>query len=365
MDYRSRRKRIQELLSRNRLDALLVTHLPNIRYLCGFTGSSAVLVLTEIRSVFVTDGRYIAQAKDEVKAVPITIARQSPLLSAAEWLLESIQPSAGNRARNVGIEGEHMTVSTRTKLSKKLGSRFTLKEAPPLIEQARTIKDAREIKLIRAAVQMGGNLFSTVLKNLRPGVTENAVSAELEYAARRAGAEQMSFPAIIASGKRSALPHGRASEAKIPAKGFVVCDFGVILAGYCSDMTRTIHMGSPTTKEKRAYEAVREAQHAAIEAVKPGAGVGEVDGAARKALKKHVLSRYFTHSTGHGVGLEIHESPRIAVNQNEVLQPGMVITIEPGIYIPGKWGIRIEDMVLVTQTGCEVLTPVTKELITL
>jgi Xaa-Pro aminopeptidase len=175
----------------------------------------------------------------------------------------------------------------------------------------------------------------------------------------------MSFPTIIASGKRSALPHGVASEAKIAAGGFVVCDFGVILAGYCSDMTRTVHVGKPGREAIATYETVREAQQAAVEAVGPGVAVGEVDHAARKLLKKRGLAKHFSHSTGHGVGLEIHEAPRIAAGQADVLQAGMVITIEPGVYIPGKWGIRIEDMVLVTETGCEVLTPTSKELITL
>jgi Xaa-Pro aminopeptidase len=210
---------------------------------------------------------------------------------------------------------------------------------------------------------MGADLFQRIPTTAKPGVSENDVAAELEFEARRAGAEQMSFPTIIASGKRSALPHGVASEAKIPAKGFVVCDFGVILAGYCSDMTRTVHVGNPTAEAKYVYQKVRDAQRAAVEAVKPGISAGEIDAAARKSLKKQNLSRYFTHSTGHGVGLEIHESPRIAANETDILQPGMVITIEPGVYIPDKWGIRIEDMVLVTETGCEVLTPTSKELI--
>ncbi|MGH9530475.1 MAG: M24 family metallopeptidase, partial [Terriglobales bacterium] len=161
------------------------------------------------------------------------------------------------------------------------------------------------------------------------------------------------------------LPHGVASEAKIPARGFVVCDFGVILAGYCSDMTRTVHVGSPTAREKRVYQSVREAQQAAIEAIKPGVNVSEVDGAARNVLKKQGLAGNFTHSTGHGVGLEIHETPRIAAGQIEILQAGMVITIEPGVYIPRNFGVRIEDMVLVTETGCEVLTSASKELIVL
>jgi len=171
----------------------------------------------------------------------------------------------------------------------------------------------------------------------------------------------MSFPTIIASGARSALPHGRASEQQIRAGGFVVCDFGVILSGYCSDQTRTVWVGAVPVDARQAYDAVREAQQAAIEAVHPGIPVGEVDAAARKVLQKAGLGRYFTHSTGHGVGLEIHESPRVANGQREILQPGMVITIEPGVYFPGKWGVRIEDMVAVTASGCEVLTPTSKD----
>jgi Xaa-Pro aminopeptidase len=195
-------------------------------------------------------------------------------------------------------------------------------------------------------------------------VKENEVAAELEYAARMAGAEAMSFETIIASGEHSALPHGRASLAAIPDKGFVVCDFGVILAGYCSDMTRTVHVGVPNRESRAAYNILRAAQETAVQAVKPGVSVSEVDQAARNMLKKNGLARYFTHSTGHGVGLEIHEPPKIGSGQKTILEPGMVITIEPGVYIAGKWGIRIEDMVVVTDRGCEILTPTTKELVT-
>jgi Xaa-Pro aminopeptidase len=183
----------------------------------------------------------------------------------------------------------------------------------------------------------------------------------MELAARNAGAEGMSFETIIAGGPRSALPHGRASLAAIPARGFVVCDFGVILHGYCSDRTRTVWMGAATAEGRRAYAAVLEAQLAAIDAIKPGVALQSVDGAARNVLKKHGLGKYFTHSTGHGVGLEVHEAPRVAQGQTDILQPGMVITIEPGVYLPGEWGVRIEDMVIVTPSGSEVLAPTQKE----
>ncbi len=367
MDHGARQRKLRGVLNENRLDALLVTHLANVRYLCGFTGSSGVLILTEDRSIFFSDGRYIEQAKAEVQNSRVVIGRKAALVSATEWLLayRTNSRSPGRRGLSVGIEGEHLTVSTRSKLAKTLGSSFRLKAAPPLIEQARMVKDSTEIKLLRSAAKMGSELFQVILDSVRPGITENEVAADLEYAARRTGAEQMSFPTIVASGKRSALPHGVASEAKIAAKGFVVCDFGVILAGYCSDMTRTVHVGKPTAEARRVYEKVRQAQQAAVEAVKPCQSVAEVDSAARKLLKKEGLAKYFSHSTGHGVGLEIHESPRIAAGQADLLKPGMVITVEPGVYIPGKFGMRIEDMVLVTKTGCEVLTPTSKELITL
>ena len=173
----------------------------------------------------------------------------------------------------------------------------------------------------------------------------------------------MSFPSIIVSGTRSALPHGRPANEPVRPNGFVVCDFGVILTGYCSDRTRTVYVGRPSREARRIYDAVREAQQSAIASVRPGRTTGEVDRAARKVLRRHGLGRYFTHSTGHGVGLEIHEAPRIAAGQAEVLRPGMVITIEPGVYLPGQWGVRIEDMVLVTEGGCEVLAPSSTELI--
>src|SRR4029077_1100222 len=230
-----------------------------------------------------------------------------------------------------------------------------------MVDRMRMVKDEDELRLIRAAVQLGATLFERALAVIRPGVKEVEVAAEMELSARRAGAEEMSFPTIIAPGARSALPHGRASEQAIAPGGFVVCDFGVILSGYCSDQTRTVWMGSAPEEARRGYEAVREAQTAAIAAVRPGVTVGEVDAAARKVLRKARLGRYFTHSTGHGVGLEIHEAPRVAAGQKEVLKAGMVITIEPGVYFPGKWGVRIEDMVAVNESGCEVLTPTSKD----
>jgi Xaa-Pro aminopeptidase len=364
MDHAGRLKRLQEGISATRLDILLVTHPPNIRYLCGFTGSTAALLVTESKCVFFTDGRYTTQARAEVQCARIAISRKAPLAAAAEWLVANRRSLGRNRPWRVGIESEHLTVAGRSRLAAILPSGFRLREAPPVIERARMVKDKEELAHIRAAVRLGADLFDRALEVIRPGVKETEVAAEMEYAARKAGVEEMSFPTIIAAGERSALPHGRASASTIPAQGFVVCDFGVILAGYCSDQTRTVYVGHPSGEARRVYQAVLEAQQAAVEAVRPGRSVGKVDRVARKLLHAGGLGRYFTHSTGHGVGLEIHEPPRIAVGQAELLRPGMVITIEPGVYIPGKWGVRIEDMVVVTERGCEVLTPTSKELIT-
>ena len=358
MDYRSRQQRLAEALHERKLDGLLVTHLPNIRYLCGFTGSSAVLAITEGRSAFFTDGRYTGQAREQVEGVPVRIVKGNPLAGAAGWL------KAG-RGRRLGVEAEHMTLEQRALFSGLLHSRMRLRPVSALVERLRAVKDADEVRRIRAAVALASSLFTPLLKRIRAGMRESEVAADLEYAARRGGAAGMAFETIVASGARAALPHGVASSQPIVNKGFIVIDFGVILAGYCSDMTRTVHMGRPGARARGIYQAVLEAQQAAVAAVGPGAATGEVDHAARKVLAKAGLGRYFTHSTGHGVGLEIHEAPRLAKGLRERLLPGMVVTVEPGVYLPGKGGVRIEDMVLVTGKGCEVLTPTPRELIEL
>jgi Xaa-Pro aminopeptidase len=263
----------------------------------------------------------------------------------------------------VGFEADATTVVSATAMRKALPRQVTCKPTSGVIMRQRIIKDAEEVRSVRSAVAMGAAVYESVLKWVRPGVRESEVAGRLEFAARKAGADGMSFETIVASGERSALPHGRATGRPIARRGFVVIDSGVILRGYCSDMTRTVYVGNAGREERKWYEAVLEAQLAGIAAVKPGKTAGEVDKVARQVLRRSQLDRFFTHSTGHGVGLEIHEPPRLGKGQTEELRPGMVITIEPGIYIPGKGGIRIEDMVLVTEGGCEILTPVNKELI--
>src|SRR5450432_2165698 len=360
MNFLARQQQLREHLAITRFDALLISHLPNIRYLCGFTGSAGLFLIEEAGSVFFTDVRYDTQAHEEAKSAKVVIARKAVLPAVGDFLA-----ARRKRARGwtIGIESEHFTIAEKKRLAKAKPSGATLKDAPSIVERARMVKDADELEKIRAAVKLGAKLFDRALQVLRPGVKEVEVAAEMEHAARRGGAGEMSFFTIIASGARSALPHGRASEQAIPKGAFVVCDFGVILSGYCSDQTRTVWVGMVQEGARRAYEAVKEAQQAAVDAVRPGIAVGDVDAAARKVLRKAGLGRYFAHSTGHGVGLEIHEIPRVADGQKEILQPGMVITIEPGVYFPGKWGVRIEDMVAVTVGGCEVLTPTSKDFV--
>ncbi|MGH9567988.1 MAG: M24 family metallopeptidase [Candidatus Angelobacter sp.] len=362
MDYSARQHRLSLELHRARLPAFILTHLPNIRYLFGFTGSAGVAVVIarprSLKMTFYTDGRYAQQAGEEIKGAKIVITRRPALLEAAEGLLYA-------KVDHVGFETDQLPHGQYRQLVRLLRGKVRLKATSGMIEKLREIKDSAEIEQIRAAVLMGSNLLDSALSAIRPGVTEAEVAGELELHARRAGAEKMSFDTIIAAGPRSALPHGRASAQVIPGNGFIILDYGVILAGYCSDMTRTVHVGRVSVAHRRMYEAVLESQLAGIDAVRPGSETGEVDRACREILKRAGYDAYFTHSTGHGVGLEIHEQPRLAKGQKQRLEPGMVITIEPGIYIPADGGVRIEDMVLVTESGHQVLTTASKELITL
>ena len=355
MNYQSRMRQLRAAMARQKIPALLVTHLPDVRYLCGFTGSNAALAITANAALLVTDGRYTAQASAEVKSAAVRIAKGPAIPEACRWL-------AATRAKHAYYDGEQTTVAALAAMQKavKGGRRFFLPLASPLIAEQRMVKDAAEIERMSAAAALGVRLFEHILTFLRPGLTENAMAVELEYRARLWGAEAMSFPTIVASGERSALPHGTASGAKLPRRGFVTLDFGVILNGYCSDMTRTVHLGRATAREREAYDAVLAAQEDAVAAVRAGAMAGDVDEAARRVLREAKLAEYFTHSTGHGVGLEIHEGPRIATGQQALLTRGMVITIEPGIYIPGAFGLRIEDTVVVERRGCRVLTPAPK-----
>jgi Xaa-Pro aminopeptidase len=361
MNFSLRKRRAATTAKSAGVDGMLVTHLPDLRYLCGFTGSNGALMLAGGRAVLFTDGRYTTQAKAEAVGTRVVIAAKPAVVAACEWM-------AGVGVRRCGFDSANTTVAGLGAMRKAVARAGSVARARrgmfvpvgPLVARMREIKDPEEIVKIRAAAQVGCELFEGMLSYLGAGLTETEVAATLEYAARLAGAEGMSFDTIVASGVRSALPHGRATAAKLPKRGFVTLDFGVILDGYLSDMTRTVHMGKAMPGERDVYDSVLEAQEAAVAAVAPGVTAGEVDEAARSVLRRVKLDKYFSHSTGHGVGLEIHEGPRLAAKQKQVLERGMVITIEPGVYMPGRFGLRIEDMVLVTGKGGEVLTPSVK-----
>jgi Xaa-Pro aminopeptidase len=345
------------------LQGLLVTHLPDLRYLTGFTGSSAALAVTRRAASVFTDGRYTAQAAEEVSGAKVRIVSGSPAVAAVEWL--AAQPGVDFAGFDPAWTSVAELTRWRAALPSRLRKTLLMALAAPLVESLRQTKDSDELALMGEAALLGCKLFEHILGFIRPGMAEVEVAAELEHRARLMGAEGMSFETIVASGVRSALPHGRATAAKLPRKGFLTLDFGVILKGYCSDMTRTVYLGKPRGSERNAYQAVLEAQEAGVAAVVPGATCGEVDEAARSVLRNVGLAEAFSHSTGHGVGLEIHESPRVGAGQKTRLAAGMVVTIEPGIYLAGQYGIRIEDMVAVTRTGGQVLTPAPKALIEL
>lgn len=354
---------LRRRIRRAGLSGLLVTHLPDVRYACGFTGSSAALAVARRGARLFTDGRYTAQAEEEVQGADVEIVSRAPALSAVEWL--AAQPGA----EFAGFDPVRTTVADLNRLKAALPApmRRTFLSALPasLVEPLRLVKDEDELEILREAALMGCQLFAHLLGFLRPGQREIDVAAELEYRARLEGAEGMSFETIVASGERSALPHGRATEARLPRRGFLTLDFGIIHKGYCSDMTRTVYFGKPRAEERATYERVLEAQQAAVAAVTAGISCGDVDEAARKVLREAGLAEAFSHSTGHGLGLEIHEAPRLGTGQTNRLQAGMVVTIEPGAYLPGRYGVRIEDMVAVTRTGREVLTPAPRALIEL
>jgi Xaa-Pro aminopeptidase len=357
MNFNQRKRRAAAAAAEGTgVDAMLVTHLPDVRYLCGFTGSNAALVLAGGRAVLFTDGRYTAQARAEAVGTKVVIATKPTVVAACEWIETA-------RVRRCGFDAAHTTVvglETMRKAVRAKVRRGMFVAVGPVVARLREIKDGDEVARMRAAARLGCELFEGMLSYLEAGLTEAEVAATLEYVARMAGAEAMSFETIVASGERSALPHGRATKARLPKRGFVTLDFGVILDGYSSDMTRTVHMGKAMPGERYVYDSVLEAQEAAVAAVAPGVTAGEVDEAARSVLRRVKLDQYFSHSTGHGVGLEIHEGPRLAAKQTQVLEQGMVITIEPGVYMPGRFGVRIEDMVLVTARGGEILTPSVK-----
>ena len=352
-----RRERLLGLLEERKSAAAAFSHLPNVRYLSGFTGSNAVLLLTGRGVTLFTDPRYELQASGEVDC-PVKIVRGSLWPEVAKTVRR-------RKVATLALEAEHLAQAEFVRIAAVLGDSVNLADVSGLAERLRSVKDPTEIEAIRRSMDVCGKAYLQTLKKIKVGMTENAIAAELEYRMRRLGAEKPSFETIVASGERSALPHAQPTGARLEANRLLLVDMGACLNGYASDMTRVVHMGRASKATRRLYDAVLEAHLAALDLVRPGVTCSEVDGAARKTLKRLGYAQYFQHSTGHGLGLEIHEAPRIGRKIEDVIEQNMVITIEPGAYIPGAGGVRIEDTVLVTERGAESLTKVPKEFLVL
>ena len=352
--YEQRRRTVAEALRERKLDCLLVAFSPNLRYLSGFTGSNGMLLITAERSILFTDPRYTIQAGQETTC-KVRIAK-GPVV------VEVLSAIGKAGVRKIGFEPARMNCDVFESIKSRLSLNTALTPVNGWIEELRMIKSADELALIRRSVETNSRAFEQTVSRVKPGIRESDLAAELEYRMRRLGAEKPAFETIVATGVRSALPHAQPTAARLAAGDLVVVDMGAFQEGYASDMTRMLSVGAPNAKTKRMYRAVHEAQLAAIDAVRPNATTVSVDNAARRVLAGYGLDHCFIHSTGHGLGLEIHEPPRLGKRDKHRLKPGMAITIEPGAYIEGFGGVRIEDTVVVTKTGCEILTPTPKDL---
>jgi Xaa-Pro aminopeptidase len=350
----SRLKHVRQALDAHRATALLETHLPNIYYLSGFTGDSGALLVEPSSTTLFTDGRFTIQAKEEARGIRTRI-HSGPLLEAVgEHLRKKGKAS-------VAISPSRLTLAAWKLVKKASGKNIKWVSVDSLVDQLRAVKDSFEIDRIRECARLGSEVMEETIRMVRPGVTELDIAAEIGYRMRRKGASGESFEAIVAAGPRSALPHARPSARRIGKNELVVLDLGAILRHYCSDLTRTVYVGRAPSRVRQWYNAVLEAQAAARHVLKPGVTAGAVDAAARNVLQGMGLGQYFVHSTGHGLGLEIHEDPRVARGQKRILRAGNVITLEPGVYVEGVGGIRIEDEALMTAQGCEILTTAPRE----
>jgi Xaa-Pro aminopeptidase len=355
-ELEARRRHLLRMATTVRTRAFLTTALPNVRYLAGFTGSNGAVLLTNDRAILFTDPRYQTQASlesdCEVKVV------KGPLLPhVAKWLKRL-------HVKVLGFERNRLSYEEHEQL-REAAAGVSLKPLAGFVETLRMVKSAAEIGAIRASVQLNSAALEQALRNFKSEMTEADLAAEIEYRMRLLGADGTSFGTIVASGARTALPHAHPGELPIQTNELLLIDMGASVGGYASDMTRTYAVGKVNAKMRRMYRAVLESQLAAIAAVRPGITCTAVDRAARTVLSGYGLEKQFIHSTGHGLGLEIHEKPRVGRKDPTRLAAGMAITIEPGVYEEGLGGVRIEDTVVVTDTGCEILTPTGKELVVL
>lgn len=339
------------------LDAFLVSHPPNIRYLSGFTGSNGLLIISRRQRFLLTDFRYKQQSKEEVRSFRVLVGD--------DGLFETVaRESLLVRCRRVGFEGNYLPYTAYRNLKKLFpGIRFLSKVG--LVESVAAVKDASEIESIRKAVRITDRVFRDILRILKPGLRELDIAAEISYRQRMEGAERDAFDVIVASGWRSALPHGRASGKKIRTGDLVTLDFGCSVNGYHSDLTRTVTVGTPSRRAREIYQIVLDAQQRAIGAVRSGLSARDLDEVARGYIRSRGYQKYFRHSLGHGLGLQVHELPKVSSRSKDTLEAGNVITIEPGIYLPNFGGVRIEDDVLVANRHSIVLNTAPKEFLVL
>ncbi|MEA3363334.1 MAG: aminopeptidase P family protein [Thermodesulfobacteriota bacterium] len=343
---------IQDLLITEKLDALLIFGLPNIRYLSGFTGTDGVLLIVASESVFLTDSRYLAQAQKQVSVDRIHCYKNK-LQALADELSET-------GSQRVGFDGDMVSVS----LFKNLSNLVDTIDWCPLstqLQSLRGVKTPEELIALKAAANLNQQAFAAVLPLIQPGITEREIALELEFALKRLGGEANAFDFIVASGARGALPHGVASEKKLFGGDLVTIDFGTRVDGYHSDETVTLAIGKVDRKLRQIFDIVLEAHDSALAAIQPNMAICDLDVVARDFIAMKGYGEYFGHSLGHGVGLEVHEYPAVSSRSEEKLLEGMVITVEPGIYIPDLGGVRIEDTVVVTAGGFESLTKIPKQ----
>lgn len=349
----SRLERIRNKMKERKMDGILISKPENRYYFSQFTGSSGYVLITEDEQYFITDFRYKEQAAQQCKEYEIKIHNSELKVND---IINSFQ------LKSLGFEDTYVTVKEFQNMVKNF-KEIELKPLGTMIEEIRQIKSDNEIELIKKAAQIADKAFDHILEIIRPGMTEKEVALELEFFMKRNGAAALSFESIVASGWRSALPHGVASDKVIEKGDFVTMDYGCVYNGYCSDMTRTIVMGSASKKQKEVYNTVLKAQEEALKIFKAGIKGKEADKVARDIIEAAGYGDYFGHGLGHGLGLEVHEDPRVSPQGESLLQPNHVVTDEPGIYIPEFGGVRIEDLIYITETGCIRLSTSTKELI--
>lgn len=353
---RDRAERLVQLLPAEGVDLLLVTSLVNVRYMTGYTGSNGLALIGPDRRVFVTDFRYVEQAAAEVDPSYERRRDQQELFDALEELL----PDGELR---LGFDDTNITVRQHTRLRELLPERIELVCAGGLVERLRVVKDADEIARIRTAAAVADAALAQILEQGLVGRTERELADALEQAMRAQGAQRPAFDSIVAAGPHGALPHAQPRDVEVGAGEMVVIDWGAEVDGYCSDCTRTVATGEPTDEAREVYELVLAAELAGVDAVHAGAGGREVDAAARTVIEAAGHGEHFGHGLGHGVGAEIHEAPRLSTRSDDELQSGNVVTVEPGVYLPGRLGVRIEDLVVVGEQGCEILSSLDKQLL--